>query len=394
VNPSNALPWQRWQLRGLIVGVAGLLLCAAVAVFAPEVFYRAYLAAFICWLGIPLGSLAILMLHNLTGGGWGRALRPVLEAATGTLLLMAALFTPLLAGLSELYLWARPEAVAADRLLLHKSQYLNIPFFLGRVGAYFLLWLFLSFILNRWMTQRDRENDNSRLARRLRLISGPGLLVYGLTVTFAAIDWVMSLQPHWVSSIFPVIIAVGQVLAAFAFSIAILGLLARRGESLRIPADLSQNLGNLLLAFVMLWAYVSFSQFLLIWSGNLPEEVEWYHHRLRGGWEGIALLLVVCQFALPFLLLLSRGIKREPRTLALVALLVLLLRLPEAVWQVLPAFPPESLTYHLADMGVAVLALVGIGGLWSVVFLGQLKRKPLEAWFAALPREEAHHGGE
>jgi hypothetical protein len=372
-----SVPWERIRRRVLLAGVIGLAICALSAVASPTHALRGYLVAFNYWLGIALGSLALLMLQHLTGGVWGLVLRRVFEAATRTIGLLALLFIPLLLGLPRLYIWVN----STDPELVEKSWYLNVPFFLGRAAAYFLIWLMIAFFLNKWSAPQDHGPFPER---RFRLLSGPGLAIYGATITFASIDWVMSLEPHWSSTIFPVIYAVGQILEAIAFSIAVLISIGSQPafEKLLGPAQ-RRDLGNLLLTFVMMWAYLSFSQFLLIWAGNLPEEIPWYLRRTRGGWQVLALVLVVFQFSLPFVLLLTRRIKEDPRSLAVVAVLILGMRYLDLYWWIQPAFEEGVSFYFLVD----VAALIGLGGIWIWYFLGQLGKLPL------LPMQFQGQGG-
>lgn len=375
MNPVAPAPPQldRLQRQSLAVGVVGLLLCMVGGWPNPEQFFRSYLLAYVFWVGISLGSLGVVMLHHLTGGGWGFVIRRLLESGTRTLPLMALLFVPLLFGMSDLYVWARPDAVAADEILQHKSAYLNPSFFMLRTAIYFAAWIGVASLLNRWSGEQDRTAAPG-LTRRLQLLSGPGLVLYGLTVTFASVDWVMSLEPHWFSSIYGILFMVGQGLASLAFATALAVALADRPplSELVSPARL-HDLGNLLLAFVMLWTYIAFSQFLIIWSGNLPEEIPWYLHRTGGGWQWIGLFLLAFHFALPFLLLLSRQIKRDARMLMIVSAAIIAMRLVDLYWLVVPAFHPDGVRLHWMDLA----APVGIGGLWMAVFAWQLKQRPL-----------------
>ena len=339
----------------------------------PTQFFRSYLLAYLFWLGIPLGSLAVLMVHHLVGGAWGAVIRRVLESATRTLPVLVFLFVPLLFGLPELYIWARPEVVMADEILQRKSVYLNVPFFIVRAALYFIVWLVVSFALNTWSVAQDQAGADPS-ERRMRLLSGPGLVLYVLTATFAAVDWMMSLEPHWFSTIYGILVIVGQLLVALAFAIAVVALLADTPPLSQVisPAHF-HDLGNLLLAFVMLWAYMAFSQFLIIWSANLPEEITWYLPRMRGGWEWLGLALVLFYFTLPFLLLLSRGIKQRAQFLAWVAASILVMHLVDLFWMVVPAFQPAGIFIHWMDAA----AFMGIGGIWIMIFIWQLKRRPL-----------------
>jgi hypothetical protein len=376
IGEPLAAQLDRLGRAGAIVGVTGLVLGGLGGFLAPGAFFRGYLIGFVFVAGIALGALAILMLHHLTGGAWGLVVRRVLEAATRTLPLVAAMFVPLIFGLTELYIWARPEVVQGDPLLQEKQLYLNRPFFLARTAFYFAAWNVLAFFLSRWSREQDENGATATTAgaRRFRLLSAPGLVVYGATVTFASIDWVMSLDPHWFSTIFGVIFMGGQGLSALAFAVAILVLLSRHEPfaGLLTPSHL-HDLGKLLLAFVMLWAYFSFSQFLIIWSGNLPEEIPWYVERLHGGWQALALLILVGHFVAPFLLLLSRDLKRKGGALARVALALLAMRFVDLVWMVAPALPAAPLWQHAIDLAVAA----GLAGIWLAVFARQLAGRPV-----------------
>ena len=358
----------RAERGALVVGASGLAACLVGGVLSPAQLFRSWLVGYLFWIAIALGSLALLMLHHMVGGNWGYVIRRQLEAATRTLPLMAALAAPLVAGIHQIYSWSHPGHVSPS-----KSLYLNVPFFVARTAIYFAAWMTLAFFLNRMSREQDRTGDPG-IARRLQLVSGPGLVVYGLTVTFASVDWVMSLEPHWFSTIYGMLFMVGQALTTLAFVIAALWLLAGR-EPLAgvVTPGHFHDLGNLMLAFVMLWAYLAVSQFLIIWSGNLPEEIPWYLARLRGGWQRIALVLVLFHFAAPFLLLLQRGIKKRMRAIGTLALAVLALRLVDLYWMVAPAFHPTGLRVHWLDLA----APAGIGGLWVWFFLRRLQAQPM-----------------
>lgn len=380
------------QRRAWLVGAAGVVL-ALLGVWLNLVqFFRAYLVAYLFWSGLSLGCLALLMLHHIVGGAWGAMIRRLLEAGTRTLPLMVVLFVPLLYGLTTLYSWARPEEVAHDVLLQHKSGYLNVPFFVQRAAAYFGIWLIVMFFLNHWSRQQERvagAPQERHVQRRLRLLSAPGLMLYVLTVTFAAVDWVMSLEPHWYSTLYGVVILVGQILAALALAIVLITHLAEVPpvSTVLTPQHL-HDLGNLLLAFVMLWAYIGFSQFLIIWSGNLPEEVPWYIHRTQGGWEWLGRFVLLLHFGLPFVVLLSRTSKRRAQVLGRLAAGLLMMHLLELFWLVLPAFSPSSLVIHWLDVGLPI----GMGGLWMAVFVWQLQRRALLPLHDPRLQEVIHHG--
>lgn len=361
------------QRRATVVGTGALALCAFGAFLDLPQFFRSYLVAYIFWCGIALGCLGIVMIHHLVGGRWGFLIQRSLESAGRTFPLLALLFIPLLFGLNVLYPWARPEVVAGDELLKLKSPYLNQTFFIMRTVFYLLVWIAMGQFLSRWSLSQDRRRDPS-LLRRLQVLSGPGILLYVLTVTFSSIDWMMSLEPKWFSAIYGLMFVVGHGLAALAFIIPVTILFADSEPLSRLSApNRFHDLGNLLLAFVMLWAYLAFSQFLIIWAENLLEEIPWYMSRTAGGWGAVAVILIIFQFALPFLLLLVRATKRKVAALRSVAVGVLLMCLVDLFWLLAPAFHPEGLKLHWLD----ILTVLGVGGVWLAVFFSHLKKVDL-----------------
>jgi len=374
-NLSDVTPFRH---RALITGAIALVLCLGGAFFDRQQFFRSYLIAFVFWLGIPLGCLAIVMIHHLVGGTWGFVIQRPLESAIRTMPVMALLFVPLCFGLPDLYVWARPEAIAQDPVLQQKSLYLNVPFFIVRALLYFAIWIALGHWLTKWSRQQDSGGQHAAgeasLVERLQTLSGPGLVLYGLTVTFSSIDWVMSLEPKWYSSIYGMIFMVSHGLVALAFVIGVVYFLSRREPLASVAAPwVFRDLGNLMLTFVMLWAYTSFSQFLLIWVENLAHEIPWYLRRLAGGWGAVAVLLAALQFALPFLLLLSRAVKQKTAALFGVAVLIAVMHLLEMLWFIAPAFSRAGLALYVSS----ILASVGIGGLWFAAFLSRLQGMPL-----------------
>ncbi|MCI0488272.1 MAG: hypothetical protein L0229_16915 [Blastocatellia bacterium] len=370
-----------YRQRALVIGVVALVLCAASAAIIKDRIFFSYLVGFVFWTGVALGSLAIAMLHQLSGGNWGVVIRRLLESATKTFPLLAILFLPVVAGLlfGDLYEWAHIEKVTGKEreILEHKKFYLNTLFFLGRAAFYFIVWISLTYLFNKWSREQDETGDR-RLQRKLQILSGPGIVLYGLTVTFSSIDWVMSLDPEWFSTIFGVLFMGGQGLSALALIIALLVLLSKHEPlaSKVKPAHL-HDLGKLMLAFVMLWAYFNFSQFLIIWAGNLPEEIPWYIRRLQGSWKWVGLMLVVFHFALPFFLLLSRDLKRNARRLITVALLVVFMRFIDVIWLIAPEFQEKDFTARKLGIVMDFVALIGVGGIWMWFFLSRLKERPI-----------------
>jgi hypothetical protein len=372
ITSFNPPDFSRYQSRALIVGTVGLVLLLIGVFIDLRLFFQAYLIGFTFWTGITIGSLALLMLQHLTGGGWGLVIRRVLEAATRTLPLVVLLFLPIIIGSHSLYEWTH---VDVPDVVKFKAPYLNLPFFTVRAVVYFGIWLLLAFLLNKWSLEQDRTGDRV-FAKNMRLLSGPGMVLLIFTVTFAAIDWFMSLEPEWFSTIYGLIFVAAWGLSALAFVIAVMAWLSKDEPMNRIVAPLHfHDLGKLLLALVMLWAYFAFSQFLIIWSGNLPEEIEYYLVRMHSVWGAIIVTVAALHFAAPFLFLLSRNLKRDPHKLVLVAVLVLIMRVIDLFWLFLPAFTREH--FSLRSFLFALVAPVAIGGLWLWFFFWQLGKRAL-----------------
>jgi hypothetical protein len=376
VLASDVAEIDRLQQRGLIVGIAGLIVGVIGSLLQPAQFLQSWLIGFMFCLGLSLGCLSMLMTHHMSGGQWGLVTRRIFEAGSRLIPYCLLLFIPIAVMLPKLYLWARPDAVRADEILQHKHIYLNVPFVLIRAAIYFLVWWGCSYYLTRWSIQQDRGEVAVTIpdTRRFRVVSAPGLVIYVVTMSLAAIDWLMSLDPHWYSTIFGFIMVGGQALFALSFAAVMLALLAPREPMASVlRTENVHDIGKLMLAFVMLWAYFSFSQFLIIWAGNLPEEITFYLERLRYGWQYVSLLIVVGHFALPFCLLLSRDLKRRPRLLARVAWFIIAMRLVDLIWIVAPNFNHEPFPVSIAN----VFLPIGLGGIWLYLFAGQLRRYPL-----------------
>lgn len=388
-DPQFQASLARVQRLGLVVGLVGAALCVGAAFVAPNQFFPAYLVAFLFWLGLSLGAMALSMVHHLSGGGWGVAIRRIVESAASTTVLMAVLFLPIVLGMPLLYVWSLPDVVAGDPILQRKIHYLNVNDFLIRAVIYFVVWIGFTLLLNS-LTNSPDPAVQQRRRRMLGTISGIGLLFWGLALTFATIDWGMSLEPHWFSSMYPVIFMGGQAVSAFALSVITAVLLARYSGSFNIlSTSRLHDLGNFLLAFVMFWSYVSFMQFLIIWSANLPEEIPWYLERMRHGWEWFSIMLLVGQFFLPFFLLLSRDLKRTAGRVAIVAALVLVMRYVDFYWNVMPALNHETPMPHWTNL----TTVVGLGGLWIALFAWQYKASPvLPMGDPYLPEALSSHG--
>lgn len=363
----------RIQNLAAVAGGAALLLMLVGAFLDTQQFYRSYLIGYLYWLGPTLGCLGLLMLHYLVGGGWSFIIRRQLEAAAKVLPVMALLFIPVLLGMSYLFPWTHVDELAAHPIIEHKSPYLNIPFFIVRAIGYFAIWGTLVFFLSRWSTRQD-DTGNPGILEKLKWISGPGIVVLALTTNFASVDWIMSLEPEWFSTIYGLLFLVSGGLSALAIIVLTTRRLSNEKPLVGLLAPkYFHNYGNLILAFVMLWAYMSFSQFLIIWSANLPEEVSWYVHRTGHGWQVLAIALVIFHFALPFLILLNRQSKRVASNLAKIAVWIVVVRFFDLFWWTKPAFSPEGFAIHWMDL----VAPVAIGGIWVAVFAWQLKAHPL-----------------
>jgi hypothetical protein len=360
--------------RALIIGVIALVACGAGFFIDKDQFFRSYLVGFVFWMGVALGSLGLMMVQYLSGGSWGLVTRRIFEAASRTIFPVGfILFIPVILGLHSIYHWSHPEVMAADPILKHKEAYLNAPFFIARSVGYFLIWGAFSYFLSRWSKEHDATGDIGA-RKRLSALSGPGVLIFCLTVTFAAFDWLMSLDPHWYSTIYGLLLIAGQAISAMAFAILMAMSLARHEPMSGVyrPTHF-HDLGKLLLALVMLWAYFSFSQFLIIWSANLPEEIPWYLHRFVGGFKWVGAAVLLLHFALPFALLLSRDLKRNARRLAAVAMFVLLMRVVDLIWLV----GPELTSGSLSTVWMYVAAPIGLGGVWFWWFTRELANRPL-----------------
>jgi hypothetical protein len=360
----------RLASRASLLGGVGAAACAVGAWLDFERFLQSYLVAWLLCFGVAVGCLGILTLHHLSRGGWGLMIRRVLESAAGTLPLLAVAFVPVLLSLGTVYGWATPEGAAE----LHggKAAYLDPAFFTARFVLYFAVWSGIAWWLTRLSTQQDESADPA-IFRRMQVVAGPALGLYALAATFAAVDWLMSLDPHWYSSLFGVYFIGGHAVSALAFVVPVAVWLRQRkpmSEAFR-PIHF-QDYGKLLLAFVMLWAYFAVSQLLIIWSGNLAEEVTWYVHRVEGAWKIISIVLGLLHFALPFLLLLSRDLKRS-RRLIWVAALLLVMRWLDLFWQAAPAFGDRGPIFHWLDLAT----VVALGGLWFGFFARRLARRPL-----------------
>jgi hypothetical protein len=380
-----------WRRTAFITGIAAAALSVIGLLTDSTQFYQSYLFGYIFWINVSLGCLGVLLLHHLVSGRWGFSVQRFLEAGTMTIPLMAVLFLPIMAGMSKIYPWMQEAAKTGETVLeLHgKENYLNLPFFTVRAAVYFIIWILLASLARQWSGRQDETADPS-WTRKLKILSAPGVIVYVLTATFASIDWVMSLEPEWWSSIYGFIFVVGQCLAAFSLMIMLAARFSKEKPLSRIITSTQfHHLGNLLLAFVILWAYTAFSQYLIMWAGNLPEEIPWYLKRMSEGWKIFPLVLIIVHFFVPFLLLLSRQLKKASGTIATIAAGVFIIRFVDVYWLIMPALYPEGFHFHWLSLTIPA----AIGGLWFGFFFNALKRRALvpqnDARFIVIP-EQTH----
>lgn len=361
----------------LVVGAVALVAALIGLRAQPHVAFASYLYAYFFWLDVSLGALAINMIQSLTGGKWSEFVRAPFDAAARLLPLLALLALPLLFGLSELYPWLRPEA-AHDPLLQDKAWYLNRTFFFLRAAAYFAIWIVLAYRISLLHAARQ----TAQAAARRRRANIAGVLLYAITVTFAAVDWVMSLVPEWYSTAFGLIVGTGQFLVAMAFGIVVAAVRVGGAPAPEVRERFN-DLGNLLLTFVLCWVYVAFTQYLIIWSGDLPDGISWYLPRRQGGYEWIAVALVLLHFAVPFAVLLLRAAKRNPFWLAAVAAVVLAAHAIDTYWLIVPSVRRSDAFLAWTD----IAAFVGIGGLWLAAFVARLH--DVRPWRGAVVAEKA-----
>ena len=370
----------------LTAGILALVVVLALAGAQHQwaLFLRSWLVAFLFWLGLTLGSLVLLMLQYVSGGNWGRLGRRFWEAAAGNWWLMALAWLPIAIWMDKLYSWAAwPYAEAVQRLGQSKVDlYLNRNLFWARGGFYFIGWWLLYYFLMRWSQKEEAGQTTPTQFVRIQNLSGFGIVFYAITITFASIDWAMSLYPEWWSTVWGMLFMVGEVLTAFCFTIWLLVKLAPIEPLSRMfKIDYLHDFGKLMFAFVVLWAYLSFSQWLIIWSGNMLSEIRWYLIRLNGGWQYFGTLLIFVHFVFPFALLLSRSLKRHGRRLILIALLLMFMRLVDLFWLTAPNFYPGDAAaftnFGWIDAAMYVICPIAIGGLWLFFFLNRLQKRSL-----------------
>ncbi len=349
----------------LFAGLTGLVL-TAIGYFAisPGQMFHSYLTAFVFWVTIGLGGLFFTLLHHLTGAVWSVVLRKFSESLMAVLPWMLLFFIPVVLGMHELYHWSHADVVAKDHLLLGKAGFLNPTFFTIRGIGYFAIWIILSMSLFRLSVKQDIEHT-AGITEKFKKISAPGMLLFALSLTFASFDWLMSLDPHWYSTIFGVYIFSGTVLAVLATLLLVTLFLRAKGflEGV-ITIEHYQDVAKLLFAFTVFWAYIAFSQYFLIWYGNIPEETVWFLHRWQGSWKTVSMVIVLGHFVLPFIILVTRSSKRNLKLLWVMGFWFLFIHWLDIYWLVLPTFHKHSAHFSWLDF----TAMLGIGGVFMSIF--------------------------
>ncbi len=365
--------WNRIPALGAGSALLGAVACAALGTSNPKQFFFSWLVSFLFFLSLALGGLFFVLIQYASQGGWGVVLRRVGETTFATLPVLAALFLPLLLGLQDLYSWTVPGAAEHDALLKWKEPFLNLPFFLIRAALYFGIWSFIAILYYRGSRSQDVTGDPA-MSARLRRFAGPSLIVLALTQTFASVDWIMSLTPHWYSTMFGVYFFAGSFVGFIALLSVVAAAMHASGllDSL-ISAEHLHDVGKFLFAFTAFWAYIAFCQFFLMWYANLPEETIWYQARLQGSWKTVSILLMVGHFGAPFLYLMGRDVKRRASTLALGGLWLLAMHFVDLYWQVMPTLHPDGVRFTVMD----VAAFLAVGGSFVAAASWLMRRQAL-----------------
>jgi hypothetical protein len=366
-GPADLTPFRgggRWVVGGGAAGLFFLILTFVGAAVSPREAFYSYLAAFVYWCGLALASVILLMIFHATHARWVTVLRRPIEVMAASIGIFLLLFIPVVIGMKYIYVWVDPPADLgreALKLIAHKRPYLNVTGFVVRGFGYLILATFLSQRLYGWSLLQDRSGDIN-LTQKQRNLGAGGLPFLGLAMTFAAFDWLMSLNPTWFSTVFGVYYFGGSLVAALS----LLAIATAMGRARNVfgggmTDDHTHNIGKLMLAFTCFWTYIAFSQLLLIWIAGLPEETPFYITRFGAGWAGVGVLLIFGHFFIPFGALLSRSLKRDPRKLAVVAGWILFIHYVDIFWLVMPSLHPEGFSFHwtslTAFLGVGLLAI-------------------------------------
>jgi hypothetical protein len=387
-------------IRTFALGAGGLftILWAIGLYFDVEQGLRSWLLGFIFWSGLTFGSIGIIMLQYLTGGAWGVVIRRIVEAGARSLPVVFVLFLPLLFGVTKLYEWTHlpPD----DFTMVQRGWYQTPESWILRSVVYFIIFGIMAYLLNKWSSNQDKSANHEEAARwlgRATAFSGPALVIYALVVTFATVDWVMSLDPHWFSTIWGLLFVAGWALATFSFAVLLLAYMSDKAPMNAILGKRHfHDLGKLMLALTMVWAYFNFSQYLIIWSGNIPEETGWYLIRTHGGWGWLSVVLILFHFAFPFLILLQQDFKRKAKLLAAMAGFILFMRLIDMYYLIGPSprisTHGKGLDLALSFSWMDIVAPVAIGGLWLWYFLGQLRSRPIVPVMDPFLENAIHHG--
>ncbi|HEX7004403.1 MAG TPA: hypothetical protein VF168_09480 [Trueperaceae bacterium] len=373
---SSSTDFGRLQTLSLIVGVVAVAAALLLALLGANRFFESYLLSYIFWLGMSLGCLVMLFVQHLAGGSWGALIRRPLEAGVAVIPILAILFIPLLFGLDSLYPWTQADYLQTHPTVAAKVSYLNVPFFIVRAVVYFAIWIGSALFFLRLSNRQDREPaEAGSIGFRLKAVSAAWIVIYVLTMTFAGIDWGMSLTPTWFSGIYSVILMIGQAISAVAFIVIVMVFLAGLFPAVNelLTAKRLQDLGNFIMAFIMFWAYVSFSQLIIIWSNNTVETSSWYVTRLNTGWVALSSFLLVFGFFAPFAILFSRWVKRKRVALTVVSLFVIFIRMVDTYWILVPSFERTGPQLLLMD----ILLTIGLGGIWLAAYFRSLGSRPV-----------------
>ncbi|MCC7308278.1 MAG: hypothetical protein IT173_11985 [Acidobacteria bacterium] len=388
----------RWRTVALGVGGIALIIWAIGTYLSPEQGLRSWLLGFVLWGGIGIGCLGVLLLGYLTGGGWAVVTRRAAEAGTRTLPVIFIMFLPLAFGVKRLYEWT--HIPATEHIMQHRGWFMTAESWVLRSAIYFVLFAVIVYLMNKWGKEQDKTSNYEEAEKylgRATAFSGPALVVYSLLVTFASVDWVMTLDPHYFSTIWGLLFVAGWALSAFCFLVAVLAYLSDKAPMDRVLGRRHfHDLGKLILALVMIWAYFNFSQFLIVWSGNIPEETVWFQARMYHGWGYVAWALILFHFAAPFLILLLQDLKRRAKTLAKVAVFILAMRWLDMLWLISPT--PRIAT-HGATLGfmdsfswMDIVAPIAVGGIWLWYFVTQLMKRPLVPVMDPFLEKAVEHG--